>query len=144
MNDGLGAIQGHVLSSHFWEVTWERPLQDLSKNQPIDDVFPTRPRPRLRRACETFASPLRALAPLLLPREDPAPVEIVVEQRRRQRVASQKCRLVLRDGIDRTTRDIEAFRTQKTAVPWLMRTTKACNLGVRFLRYKLRTAGARP
>tara|TARA_B100001758_G_scaffold229426_1_gene224330 strand:- start:60 stop:272 length:213 start_codon:yes stop_codon:yes gene_type:complete len=66
---------------------------------------------------------LRALAPLLLRREDPAPVEIVVEQRRRQRVASQKCRLVLRDGIDRTTRDIEAFRTQKTAVPWLMRPT---------------------
>ena len=70
-----------------------------------------------------FASPLRALAPLLLRREDPAPVEIVVEQRRRQRVASQKCRQVLRDGIDRTTRDIDAFRTQKTAAPWLMRPT---------------------
>jgi hypothetical protein len=66
---------------------------------------------------------LRALAPLLLRREDPAPVEIVVEQRRRQLVASQKCRLVLRDGIDRTTRDIEAFRTQNTAAPWLMRPT---------------------
>ena len=75
-------------------------------------------------ACKTFASPLRALAPLLLRGEDPALVEIVVEQRRRQRVASQKCRLVLRDGIDRTTRDIEAFRTQKTAAPWLMRTTE--------------------
>ena len=76
---------------------------------------------RRSRACKTFASPLRALAPLLLRREDPALVEIVVEQRRRQRVASQKWRLVLRDGIDRTTRDIEAFRTQKTAAPWLMR-----------------------
>ena len=43
-------------------------------------------------ACKTFASPLRALAPLLLRREDPALVEIVVEQRRRQRVASQRCR----------------------------------------------------
>ena len=75
------------------------------------------------RACKTFASPLRALAPLLLRREDPALVEIVVEQRRRQRVASQKWRLVLRDGIDRTTRAIEAFRTQKTAAPWLMRLT---------------------
>ena len=74
-------------------------------------------------ACKTFASPLRALAPLLLRGEDPALVEIVVEQRRRQRVASQKCRLVLRDGIDRTTRDVEAFRTQKTAAPWLMRPT---------------------
>ena len=74
-------------------------------------------------ACKTFASPLRALAPLLLRREDPAPVEIVVEQRRRQLVASQKCRLVLRDGIDRTMRDVEAFRTQKTAAPWLMRPT---------------------
>ena len=74
-------------------------------------------------ACKTFASPLRALAPLLLRREDPALVEIVVEQRRRQRVASQKWRLVLRDGIDRTTRNIEAFRTQKTAAPWLMRPT---------------------
>ena len=73
--------------------------------------------------CETFAAPLRALAPLLLRREDPALVEIVVERRRRQRVASQKCRLVLRDGIDRTTRDIEAFRTQNTAAPWLMRPT---------------------
>ena len=79
---------------------------------------------RRSRACKTFASPLRALAPLLLRREDPALVEIVVEQRRRQLVASQKCRLVLRDGIDRTTRDIEAFRTQKTAAPWLMRTTE--------------------
>ena len=78
---------------------------------------------RRSRACKTFASPLRALAPLLLRGEDPALVEIVVEQRRRQRVASQKCRLVLRDGIDRTTRDIEAFRTQKTAAPWLMRPT---------------------
>ena len=78
---------------------------------------------RRTRACETFASPLRELVPLLLRREDPAPVEIVVEQRRRQRVASQKCRLVLRDGIDRTTRDIEAFRTQNTAAPWLMRPT---------------------
>ena len=91
---------------------------------------------RRSRACKAFASPLRALAPLLLRREDPAPVEIVVEQRRRQLVASQKCRLVLRDGIDRTTRDIEAFRTQKTAGPWL--------IGVRFLRYKLRNAGAWP
>ena len=78
---------------------------------------------RRSRACKTFASPLRALAPLLLRREDPALVEIVVEQRRRQRVASQKWRLVLRDGIDRTTRAIEAFRTQKTAAPWLMRLT---------------------
>ncbi len=78
---------------------------------------------RRSRACKAFASPLRALAPLLLRREDPALVEIVVEQRRRQRVASQKWRLVLRDGIDRTTRDIEAFRTQKTAAPWLMRPT---------------------
>ena len=78
---------------------------------------------RRSRACKAFASPLRALAPLLLRREDPAPVEIVVEQRRRQRVASQKWRLVLRDGIDRTTRDVEAFRTQKTAAPWLMRPT---------------------
>ena len=78
---------------------------------------------RRSRACKAFASPLRALAPLLLRREDPAPVEIVVEQRRRQLVASQKCRLVLRDGIDRTTRDIEAFRTQNTAAPWLMRPT---------------------
>ena len=47
----------------------------------------------------------------------------VSEQRRRQRVASQKWRLGLRDGIDRMTRDIEAFRTQKTAAPWLMRLT---------------------
>ena len=74
-------------------------------------------------ACKTFASPLRALAPLLLRGEYPALVEVVVEQRSRQRVASQRCRLVLRDGIDRTTRDIEAFRTQKTAAPWLMRPT---------------------
>ncbi len=74
-------------------------------------------------ACETLASPLHPLAPLLLRREDPALVEIVVEQRRRQRVAAQKCRLVLGDGIDRTMCDIEAFRTQKTAAPWLMRPT---------------------
>jgi len=39
VNDGLGAIQGHVLSSHSWEVTWERPLQEVSKNQLIDDGF---------------------------------------------------------------------------------------------------------
>ena len=124
VNDGLGAIQGHVLSSHSWEVTWERHLQEVSKNQLIDDGFQRAHDPsRLSRACKTFASPLRALAPLLLRREDPALVEIVVEQRRRQRVASQKCRQVLRDGIDRTTRDIEAFRTQKTAAPWMMRPT---------------------
>ena len=79
---------------------------------------------RRTRACETFASPLRALVPLLLRREDPALVEIVVEQRRRRRVAAQKCRLVLGDGIDRTKPDIAAFRTQKTAVPWLMRPTE--------------------
>ena len=78
---------------------------------------------RRSRACKAFASPLRALAPLLLRREDPALVEIVVEQRRRQRVASQKWRLVPGAGIDRTTRAIEAFRTQKTAAPWLMRLT---------------------